>query len=52
MSKKVAYDDARVASKSCERFLSSVRRECLDHFLLLHEKQLSRLLNMYVVSFN
>src|SRR5947209_18172032 len=26
-----------------ERFLGSVRRECLDHFLILHEKQLSRL---------
>src|SRR6266487_6684740 len=27
-----------------ERFLLSVRRECLDHFLILHEKHLSRLL--------
>ena len=31
------------ANAVCERFLGSVRRECLDHFLILHEKQLSRL---------
>ena len=35
-----------------ERFLGSVRRECLDHFLIFHEKQLSRLLMAYVVYFN
>jgi putative transposase len=35
-----------------ERFLGSVRRACLDHFLIFHEKQLSRLLQAYVVSFN
>src|SRR5258706_2968659 len=29
------------ANAICERFLGSVRRECLDHFLILHEKQLS-----------
>ncbi len=40
------------ANAICERFLGSVRRECLDHFLIFHEKQLSRLLNAYVVSFN
>jgi hypothetical protein len=27
------------ANAICERFLGSVRRECLDHFLILHEKQ-------------
>ena len=31
------------ANAICERFLGSVRRECLDHFLVLHEKQLYRL---------
>ncbi len=40
------------ANAVCERFLGSVRRECLDHFLIFHEKQLHRLLNAYVVYFN
>jgi putative transposase len=29
-----------------------VRRECLDHFLIFHEKQLSRLLKAYAMYFN
>ena len=37
-----AVPDARRANAICERFLGSVRRECLDHFLIFHEKQLSR----------
>src|SRR5437588_1990894 len=40
------------ANAVCERFLGSVRRECLDHFLILHEKQLYRLLRAYVMYFN
>jgi len=40
------------ANAICERFLGSVRRECLDHFLILHEKQLHRLLKAYVLYFN
>ena len=40
------------ANAVCERFLGSVRRECLDHFLILHEKQLSRLLKAYAMYFN
>jgi transposase InsO family protein len=36
----------------CERFLGSVRRECLDHLLILHEKQLHRVLNAYRHYFN
>jgi putative transposase len=40
------------ANAVCERFLLSVRRECLDHFLILHEKQLHRLLKNYVLYFN
>jgi putative transposase len=40
------------ANAVCERFLGSVRRECLEHFLIFHEKQLYRLLQAYVVYFN
>ncbi len=40
------------ANAVCERFLGSVRRECLDHFLIFHEKQLSRLLKAYAMYFN
>lgn len=40
------------ANAVCERFLGSVRRECLDHFLILHEKQLSRLRRTYILYFN
>lgn len=40
------------ANAVCERFLGSVRRECLDHFLIFHERQLSRLLTAYTLSFN
>ena len=40
------------ANAICERFLGSVRRECLDHLLILHEKQLQRVLNAYVCYFN
>jgi putative transposase len=36
----------------CERFLRSVRQACLDHLLILHERQLQRVLNVYVVYFN
>ena len=36
----------------CERFLGSVRRECLDHFLIFQEKQLYRLLMAYIAYFN
>jgi transposase InsO family protein len=40
------------ANATCERFLGSVRRECLDHLLILHEMQLQRVLNAYVRYFN
>ncbi len=40
------------ANAICERFLGSVRRECLDYLLILHEKQLHRVLDAYVQYFN
>jgi putative transposase len=36
----------------CERFLGSVRRECLDHLLILGEGHLRRVLREYVQYFN
>jgi putative transposase len=48
---KTPYHAPR-ANAICERFLGSVRRECLDHLLILHEKQLQRVLRAYVDYFN
>jgi Integrase core domain len=48
---KTPYHAPR-ANAVCERFLGSVRRECLDHVLILHEKQLHRVLRSYVAYFN
>ncbi|MFT5432873.1 MAG: putative transposase [Myxococcota bacterium] len=37
----------------CERYLGSVRRECLDHIVILNEAHLSRVLEAYAhVYFN
>jgi transposase InsO family protein len=40
------------ANAICERFLRSVRRECLDHFFVLSQRHLSRILKAYVAYFN
>ncbi len=48
---KTPYHAPR-ANAICERFLGSVRRECLDHILILSEKQLHRVLRAYVAYFN
>ena len=44
------------ANAICERFLGSVlgsvRRACLDHLFILHEKQLHRVLYAYLLYFN
>jgi transposase InsO family protein len=40
------------ANAVCERFLGSVRRECLDHVLILGERQLARVLREYTAFFN
>ncbi len=48
---KTPYQAPR-ANAICERFLGSVRRECLDHVLILHEQHLHRVLRAYVAYFN
>ena len=48
---KTPYHAPR-ANAICERFLRSVRQECLDHLLIFQEKQLQRVLNEYVRYFN
>jgi putative transposase len=48
---KTPYHAPR-ANAVCERFLRSVRQECLDHLLILEEKQLQRVLHAYVGYFN
>src|SRR5262249_26251300 len=40
------------ANATCERLLGSVRRECLDHILILGEAHLRRALEEYVRYFN
>jgi transposase InsO family protein len=40
------------ANACCERFLGSVRRECLDHLLIFHEQQLFRVVQAYTAYFN
>ena len=40
------------ANATCERFLGSVRRECLDHVLVLGERHLRRVLREYVAYCN
>lgn len=40
------------ANAICERFLGSVRRECLDHFLVLSERHLHRVMKEYGEYFN
>ncbi|GHO73274.1 hypothetical protein KSD_10450 [Ktedonobacter sp. SOSP1-85] len=48
---KTLYHAPR-ANAVCERFVRSVRQEYLDHLLILHEKQLQRVLNEYKAYFN
>ncbi len=40
------------ANATCARFLGSVRRECLDHLLVLSEGQLRRVLRASIAYFN
>jgi putative transposase len=40
------------ANAHCERAIGSVRRECLDHILILNERHLQRVLDQYRAYFN
>jgi putative transposase len=40
------------ANAICERFIGSLRRECLDRFLILSERHLYRLVKEYKTYFN
>ena len=40
------------ANAVCERFLGSVRRECLDFFLILNERHLDKTVKQYQAYFN
>jgi transposase InsO family protein len=40
------------ANAICERFLGSLRRECLDHILILSERHLHRVVKGYTQFFN
>jgi putative transposase len=48
---RTAYRAPR-QNATCERFLGSVRRECLDHVLVLGERHLRRVLRDYTSYFN
>jgi transposase InsO family protein len=40
------------ANALCERYIGSVRRECLDHLLIVGKRPLSRVIKKYVDDFN
>jgi len=44
--------EAPRANGICERFMGSLRRECLDYFLILHPNQLHRIVQNYVTYYN
>ena len=44
--------EAPLANAICGRFVGSVRRECLDHMLVISERQLIRVLKGYISYFN
>ncbi len=48
---KTPYRSPR-ANGICERFMGSLRRECLDHILIYHGQHLQRVVQEYIVYFN
>jgi len=51
MDLRTAYRSPR-QNATCDRLLGSVRRECLDHVLILGEAHLRRMLREYVTYYN
>jgi transposase InsO family protein len=48
---KIPYRAPR-ANSYCERFIGSLRRECLDHVIILNERHLHRTVKEYATYFN
>jgi len=48
---KTPYRSPR-ANAYCERFMGSLKRECLDHSLIYHDRHLRRVVNEYTAYFN
>jgi putative transposase len=46
------FERAVVANSICERFLGSIRRECLDHMLIFNKQHTRRVVSEYVDFFN
>lgn len=44
--------EAPRANAYCERFMGSLRRECLDYMLILSEQHLRRIVKEYITYFN
>ena len=40
------------ANGHCERLIGSIKRECVDHMLILNEKQLRRVMKEYSAYYN
>ncbi len=40
------------ANAYCQRFIGSLRRECLDHFIILNERHLYQIVKEYETYFN
>lgn len=44
--------EAQAANSIAERLVGTLRRECLDHLIILNERHLFRLLREYVAHYN
>ena len=40
------------ANAICERFIGTLKQNCLDHYLILHERQLRRVVDEFVAYYN